>query len=102
VILLIISVILCSILAVLALVAAAWPISIWAVNRFARRLIGLKLDAARAILKKPQLTEESWGDGKYSGQSLIAKYRYYQLRLMFGPDQRVIAVSVEILVSLGA
>jgi len=100
---LIVGLILLAVLAALALLTAAWPISIWVVNRWAKRLIGLNLDAARTILKKKaQVTETQWGEGKYSGQSLVAEYRYHRLRLMFGPDQRAIAVSVEIAVSRGA
>jgi hypothetical protein len=81
----------------IALPLAFWPLSIWSIHRYARSLVGLDLQAARRILQKDQVVDEPWEKGQFGGQSLVAKYRRYTLRLMFDESEKVIFVSIAIM-----
>jgi hypothetical protein len=71
-----------------------WPISVWAIYRRAKTWIGLDMQAARSRIGDGQVTQESWQQDSFSGQTLVVTYKRCTLTLMFGSDERVLSANV--------
>ena len=79
-----------------ALLAFAWPVSIWATQQYANTWVGITADKARARVGRATIIEEQWAHGGYSGQCFVVTYKLYTLRLFFSDEQKVIHASIGI------